>query len=119
MAVASVLPCAKRFVHARNVESLGYSTLTTGDHIFFGGLAPIPALMAAADATTTLRLATRVLANDFHHPVVLANAIASLDLLCDGRVEFGLGAGWLANDYTATGVAFETPATRVRRLSEA
>src|SRR3954469_183930 len=84
--------------NARNVESLGYSTLTTGDHIFFGGLAPIPALIAAADATPTLRLATQVLANDFHHPAMLAQEVATLDILSGGRLELGIGAGWLAQD---------------------
>lgn len=105
--------------YARKIEGLGYGTLAMGEHPGSGGLAPIPALMAAADVTTTLRLATHVIANDFHHPVILANAITTLDLLSDGRVEFGLGAGWLANDYTATGVRFDSPATRVRRLGEA
>src|SRR5687767_9259867 len=105
--------------YARKVEALGYDTLGIGEHPGWGGLAPIPALMAAAGATTTLRLATRVIANDFHHPVILANAIATLDLLSGGRVEFGLGAGWLANDYSATGVHFDPPGTRLRRLAEA
>jgi probable F420-dependent oxidoreductase len=104
---------------SRKVESLGYSTLGMGEHPYFGNLALIPALMAAADATTTLRLATRVLINDFHHPVMLANEIATLDRLAGGRVEFGLGAGWLAQDYAAVGIPFDAPATRVERLEEA
>lgn len=97
---------------------LGYSTLATGDHIFFGGWAPIPALMAAADATTTLRLATHVLANDFRNPVMLAQEVATLDVLSEGRLEFGIGAGWLALDYAATGIPFDPPVTRVKRLEE-
>lgn len=102
----------------RTVERLGYSTLVTGDHICFGGLAPLPALMAAADATTTLRLATHVLANDFRNPVLLAQEVATLDLLSAGRLELGIGAGWLALDYAAAGLPFASAGTRVQRLDE-
>src|SRR5687767_15013629 len=105
--------------YARQVEDLGYSTLAMGDHILFGRLAPIPALMAAADATTTLRVATHVLSNDFRNPVLVAQEAATLDLLSEGRFEFGLGAGWLGPDYSAAGVAFDAAATRVTRLEEA
>ena len=90
---------------ARQVEDLGYSTLTVADH-FDDGLAPIPALMAAADATTSLRVGTMVLANDYRHPVVLAKEAATLDVLSGGRFELGLGAGWMATD-DRTGVIEE------------
>ena len=89
-----------------------------GEHISWGGLAPFPALMAAADATTHLRVATHVLINDLRNPVLLAQEVATLDLL-SGRVEFGLGAGWLMADYQAAGVPFAPASTRVRRLEEA
>jgi alkanesulfonate monooxygenase SsuD/methylene tetrahydromethanopterin reductase-like flavin-dependent oxidoreductase (luciferase family) len=92
--------------HARKVEGLGYSTLVMGEHISWGGLAPFPALMAAADATTHLRVATHVLINDLRNPVLLAQEVATLDLLSGGRVEFGIGAGWLMADYQAAGVPF-------------
>jgi probable F420-dependent oxidoreductase len=105
--------------YARKVEDLGYSTLTIGEHIAFGGLAPVPALMAAADATTRLRVATHVLINDLRNPVLLAQEVATLDLLAEGRLEFGIGAGWLAADYQAAGIPFAPAATRVRRLEEA
>ena len=105
--------------YARKVEDLGYSTLVMGEHISFGGLAPFPALMAAADATTSLRVATHVLANDFRNPVLLAQEVATLDLLAEGRFEVGIGAGWLAADYPAAGIPFAPPPTRVRRLEEA
>ena len=101
--------------YARKVEDLGYSTLVMGEHISFGGLAPFPALMAAADATTRLRVATHVLANDFRNPVLLAQEVATLDLLAEGRI----GAGWLASDYPAAGIPFAPAPTRVRRLEEA
>ena len=105
--------------YARKVEDLGYSTLTMGEHISFGGLAPFPALMAAADSTTHLRVATHVLVNDFRNPVLLAQEVATLDLLAEGRLEFGIGAGWLAADYQAAGIPFAPAPTRVRRLEEA
>jgi probable F420-dependent oxidoreductase len=105
--------------YARQVEDLGYSTLAMGEHISFGGLAPLPALMAAADATTRLRVATHVLVNDFRNLVLLAQEVATLDLLADGRLEFGIGAGWLAADYPAAGILFAPAQTRVRRLEEA
>jgi probable F420-dependent oxidoreductase len=105
--------------YARKVEDLGYSTLTMGEHISFGDLAPFPALMAAADATTRLRVGTHVVVNDFRNPVLLAQEVATLDLLAEGRLEFGIGAGWLAADFLATGIPFAPARTRVQRLEEA
>jgi probable F420-dependent oxidoreductase len=103
--------------HARKVEALGYATLLMADH--FGDLlAPFPALVAAADVTTTLRLGTLVICNDFRHPAVLAQEAATLDLLSDGRVELGLGAGWLRAEYERTGILFEPGPVRVARLEE-
>lgn len=104
---------------ARKIEALGYSTLVTGDHMGFGLFAPLSALMAAAAATTTLRLGTHVLVNDFRNPVMLAHEAATFDLLCDGRFEFGIGAGWYLGDYTAAGIHFDAPGARVTRLEEA
>jgi probable F420-dependent oxidoreductase len=102
---------------ARKVEDLGYSTLCMPDH-FDDQLDPAPALMAAADATTTLRVGTLVLDNDFRHPVVLAKQAATLDLLTEGRLELGLGAGWLRSDYEASGIPFDTAGTRIDRFEE-
>src|SRR3982074_1643362 len=88
-------PDAKSWVElARKAEDLGYSTLFMPDH-FGDQLAPVPALMAAAAATTTWRVGGLVLDNDFKHPVVLAKEMATLDVLSGGRLELGLGAGWL------------------------
>lgn len=100
--------------YARKVESLGYSTLLLSDHIAWGGLAPLPALLIAADATTTLRLGIHVLTNDFHHPARLAHEAATVDLLSDGRLELGLGAGWLRGDYEAMGMPFDPPSKASR-----
>ncbi len=103
---------------ATKVEDLGWSTLTVADH-FDEAVAPIPALMAAADATTTLRVGTMVLANDYRHPVVVAKEAATLDLLTGGRFELGLGAGWMTADYEAAGIPLDAAAVRVDRLEEA
>jgi len=103
---------------ARRVESHGYSTLTMPDHLN-EQLAPIPALMAAAAATTTLRVGALVFDNDFKHPAVLAKELATMDVLSDGRVEIGIGAGWLRADYEAAGLPYDPPAVRIDRLVEA
>jgi probable F420-dependent oxidoreductase len=103
---------------ARQVESLGYSALYLPDH-FTDQMGPIAALMAAADATTTLRVGSLVFDNDYRHPVVLAKEAATLDLLSDGRFDLGIGAGWLASDYEQAGIPFDGPGTRIGRLEEA
>jgi probable F420-dependent oxidoreductase len=102
---------------ARRVESLGYSTVTMPDH-FGEQLAPIPALQAIADATSTLRVGALVHDNDYKHPVVLAKELATMDVLSDGRVEVGLGAGWLISDYDQSGIAYDSPGTRIDRFVE-
>ena len=103
---------------ARQIESLGYSALYLPDH-FGDQPGPIAALMAAADATTTLRVGSLVFDNDYRHPVVLAKEAATLDLLSEGRFDLGLGAGWLASDYQQSGIPYDPPGTRIERLEEA
>jgi probable F420-dependent oxidoreductase len=103
---------------ARQVESLGYSALYLPDH-FSDQLGPVAALMAAADATTTLRVGSLVFDNDYRHPVVLAKEAATLDLLSEGRFDLGLGAGWMASDYEQAGITYDSPGTRIERLTEA
>ena len=103
---------------ARQAESLGYTAIYLPDH-FTDQLGPIAALMAAADATTTLRVGSLVFDNDYRHPVVLAKEAATLDLLSDGRFDLGLGAGWLASDYEQAGMPYDGPGTRISRLEEA
>jgi probable F420-dependent oxidoreductase len=102
---------------ARRVEDLGYSTLFMPDH-FGGQLAPLVALTAAADATTTLRVGSLVFDNDYRHPVVLAREVATLAVISEERVEFGLGAGWLVSDYEQAGIAFDPPSVRIERMVE-
>ena len=115
---------------ARRTEGLGYSTLFTTDHYFGPGsisetsghrpvdVAPIAAMTAAASATTTLRVGCRVFNVDLHQPVVLAKEMATLDLLSDGRLEVGLGAGWVAAEYEGLGVPMDRPGVRIERLGE-
>ena len=79
---------------ARKTEDLGYSVANMPDH-FTEQLAPLPALQAVLDATTTLRAGALVFDNDYKHPVVLAKELATMDVLSDGRVDIGLGAGWM------------------------
>ncbi len=103
---------------ARRVEALGYSVLTVPDH-FPGTLATVPALMSAADATERLRLGSWVFCNDFRHPALLYKEAATIDLLSDGRFEFGIGAGWLKSEYDMTGIPFDPAGVRVARMEEA
>lgn len=103
---------------ARKVEDLGYDTLAIPDH-FTDQLAPFPALLAAAEATERLRVGTLVIDNDFLHPAVLARDAATVDLLTGGRLELGLGAGWMTSDYETSGIPFDRPSVRIDRLAEA
>ena len=102
---------------ARRCEDLGYSCLYIPDH-FDDQFGPLVALTVAAEATSTLRVGSLVFDNDYRHPVVLAKEIATLDLASDGRVEFGLGAGWRTTDYDESGIALDPPAVRVERMLE-
>lgn len=103
---------------ARRIEQLGYSTLFVPDHPG-GQLAPVPAILAAADATKALRVGSYVLNNDFRHPVMLAKEAATLDVLSDGRFELGLGAGYDRSEYEQCGILYDPAPVRVRRLEEA
>jgi len=103
---------------ARHAEELGYSALLVPDHLG-QQLAPIAAIATAAAATTTLRVGGFVFANDFRHPLILAREAATLDLLSDGRLELGLGAGWRTADYRQLGIPYDAPGRRIDRLAEA
>src|SRR5215475_14892620 len=96
---------------ARRYEELGFEVLTLADH-FDDQLAPIAAMTAAACATTTLRVGCLVFDNDYRHPLVLAKEMATLDVLSGGRVELGIGAGWMGSDYEQAGLTYDPPGVR-------
>lgn len=102
----------------RRAEALGFDTILLPDHIDYG-FSPLPAALAAAQATTRLRVGTSVLCNDFRHPTVLAKEVATIDRLSGGRFELGLGAGWMQEDYRQTGIDRDPAAIRIERLEEA
>ena len=102
---------------ARKIEDFGFSTLLVPDH-FDNQFAPLIALASAAASTTALRVGALVLDNDYRHPLVLAKELATLDLLSEGRLEIGLGAGWMTSDYEQSGMAYDPPGVRIRRLEE-
>ena len=108
---------------ARRAEDGGFATFLIRDHFIaepFGHqLAPLTALATVAARTRTLRIGSLVFANDYRHPVVLAKEVATLDVLSEGRVELGLGAGFSRAEYEQAGIAFDPPHVRVERLEEA
>ena len=104
---------------ARKAEALGYSTLYVPDHFVDHPFGPFPAMAMAAEATSTLRVGSLVLGNDYRHPVVLARDAATLDLLSGGRLELGIGAGWMTVDYEKAGIPLDSASVRIARLAEA
>jgi probable F420-dependent oxidoreductase len=111
-------PKVEWMAFARTVERLGYHALMISDH-FGTRLSPAPALVLAAEATERLRVGSFVYDNDFRHPALLAQEVATIDLLTGGRFDFGIGAGWLKSEYDAAGLPFDAGAIRVQRLAEA
>lgn len=102
---------------ARRVEELGYSTLFIPDH-FGDQWAPTVAMTIAAEATERINVGALVYDNDYRHPVLLAKEMATLDLATEGRVEFGIGAGWMKSDYDEAGIAYDEPKVRIDRMVE-
>ena len=102
---------------AHRCEDKGYSCLTMPDH-FDDQLAPVPALMTAANVTTTLRIGALVWDNDYKHPAVLAKELATMDVLSDGRLELGIGAGWMISDYEQMGIPYDAAKVRIDRFVE-
>ena len=105
---------------ARRIESLGYSTLVMPDGLRYPAFAPMPALAVAAAVTTSLRVGTYVVANDYRNPVVLAKEAATVDVLSGGRFELGIGAGRpnAGDDNRMMGIGFDSGAVRVARMAE-
>jgi probable F420-dependent oxidoreductase len=116
--IPGILP-RKAFIETtQEIERLGYSTMLLSDHLV-DQFAPFSALGLAAGITSRLRLGMFVLNNDLRHPAVLAQELATLDQLSDGRLEIGIGAGWNRPEYDSAGLAFDSSATRIERMGEA
>lgn len=115
---------------AQNAERLGYSAFHLADHLLGPGpalektnhpvqnLAAIPAMAYAAAVTERIHIGCRVFCIDYHNPVVLVKSAMTIDMLSSGRLEFGLGAGWLQEEYAAVGLTFDPPKTRIDRLAD-
>jgi probable F420-dependent oxidoreductase len=103
---------------ARRAEAVGYGDLTIHDHLE-PQLAPVPVLTAVAMATERLRLCPLVFNNDLRHPAILAQDLATIDVLSEGRLVVGIGAGWNEPEYDAIGLAFDPPPVRIARMLEA
>lgn len=104
--------------HVRRLEGSGFATVVVADH-YHNRTACTPRLAAAAAVTTTLRIGSYVYANDFRHPVLLAREAAEIDVLSDGRMELGIGAGWSKSEYDMVGIPFDDGPTRAGRYEEA
>ena len=103
---------------AKQAEDLGYASFQIDDH-FGNQLAPVPAIMAAAAATEKIYVGPHVAGIDFRNPVLFAKEAATIDLLSDGRMMLGLGAGWSKDDYAIAGIEQASAAVRIERLGEA
>ena len=115
---------------AQTAEKLGYSAFHLADHILGPGpalekanhpeqnLAAIPAMAYAAAVTDTIHIGCRVFCVDYHLPVVLIKSAMTIDKLSGGRLEFGLGAGWITEEYAALGLTKDEPRVRIDRLAD-
>ena len=115
---------------ARRAEALGFSTFSVADHVIGPGpaltatnhpiqnVAAIPAMAVAIEATDTINVGARVFCTDYRQPVMFAKELATLDFFSDGRLELGLGAGWLQGEYEAMGVQWDRPGIRLDRFEE-
>lgn len=109
---------ARRFVKlAQKAEELGFDSFMIPDHLG-NQVGPIAALGALAVATDKMRIGSAVLVNDFRHPAVLAKDLTTIDQISGGRLEVGIGAGWLKDEWDKAGIAFESPDIRIERLEE-
>ncbi|MGQ4598766.1 TIGR03621 family F420-dependent LLM class oxidoreductase [Nocardia sp. R6R-6] len=110
---------ARKFIQtAQQAEEYGFDTFVVPDHLG-DQIGPIAALGALTQATDKIRLGTSVLANGFRHPVVLAKDLATIDVLSKGRLEVGLGAGWIKEEFDNAGIPYESPGVRLEKLDEA
>jgi probable F420-dependent oxidoreductase len=115
--VHEIVDGAELRTRARRAEQLGYHAVVIPDHLL-GQLSPVVTLATVAAATSTLRLSAFVLNNDLRHPAVLAQDLASIDVLSGGRLDVAIGAGWNKPEYDAIGLAFDPTPVRQARLAE-
>lgn len=109
---------ARKFIKlAQQAEEYGFDSFMIPDHLG-PQVGPIAALGALAVATEKIRLGTAVLANGFRHPAVLAKDAATIDVLSRGRLELGIGAGWMKEEYDKAGIAYDRPGVRIEKLEE-
>jgi len=102
---------------ARAAEDLGVTTFVLPDHLV-GQPAPVPYLAAVAALTDRIRISAFVHNNDLRHPAVLAQELATLDVLSEGRLDVAVGAGWNEAEYNAIGLSFDPARVRQARLAE-
>ena len=115
---------------ARTAEALGYSSFHLADHYIGPGpaltkgnhpvqnVAAVPAMAVIGEATSTIRIGCRVFCTDYRNAVVFAKELATLDYFNGGRLEIGLGAGWLQPEYEAMGMRWERAGVRIDRMVE-
>ncbi len=118
LAMEPLLSSRDLVTRASRARELGFTTFQVSDHFDRSPMAPLVSLAAVAAGVDDLRVGTLVLSNDFRHPALLAKELATLDLLSDGRLEVGLGAGWMTADYAVSGIPLERAGLRIDRLGE-
>jgi probable F420-dependent oxidoreductase len=115
--VHEIVPGSELAARARRAEQMGYHALVLPDHLI-GQLSPVVAMTTVAAATSTLRVSAFVLNNDLRHPAVLAQDLASIDVMSDGRLDVAIGGGWNKPEYDAIGLPFDRTPIRQARLAE-
>ena len=115
---------------AKRAEDLGFSTFSVADHVIGPGpalaatnhpvqdVAAVPAMAVAIEATTTINVGARVFCTDYRQPVMFAKELATLDFFSEGRLELGIGCGWLHGEYDAMGVEWDRAGVRLDRMEE-
>jgi probable F420-dependent oxidoreductase len=115
--VSTVVSGQELASNARRAEQMGYHAVVVPDHLL-DQLSPVVAMATVAAATSTLRMSAFVFNNDLRHPAVLAQDLASLDVLSGGRLDIAIGAGWNKPEYDAIGLPFDRTPVRQARLTE-
>lgn len=115
---------------ARCAEAMGFSTFSVADHVIGPGpalaatnhpvqnVAAMPAMAVAIEATSTIHIGARVFCTDYRQPVMFAKELATLDFFSEGRLEIGIGCGWLQGEYEAMGVPWDRAGVRLDRMEE-